>query len=83
MICNVRKQRFTLACEFIQSDQNFHWAHLGLPRMQSFFMLSMKIISDSVEVQLDLSYCCAHMAEGTFSLTVTHIAFSTIFSIYL
>ena len=39
------KQRFRSACAFVQSHQNFHWAHFGQPRMQqSFFMRPIKTL---------------------------------------
>ena len=38
------QRRFRSACAFAQSDQNLHWAHFGQPRMQSFFMRTMKTL---------------------------------------
>ena len=36
------QQRYRSACEFLQSDENLHWAHLWWPRMQSSFMRTIK-----------------------------------------
>ena len=34
--------RFRSACAFAQSDQNLHWVHFDLPRMQSIIMRTTK-----------------------------------------
>ena len=39
---HVPQRRFRSVCAFAQADQNLHWAHFGLPRMQSFFMRTPK-----------------------------------------
>ena len=38
------QRRFRSACAFAQSDQNLHWAHFGLTRMWSFFLLKTKAL---------------------------------------
>ena len=60
------QSRFRSACTFVQADQNLHWAHFELLKMQSFILRTTKLWSDFADAQADFSLRWAHMSEEMF-----------------
>ena len=59
------KNRMTVVTEALAADQNLQKTHFGLPRMERFFICTMKT-DDWMDAQADLSLCWPHMSEGSF-----------------
>ena len=60
------QQRFRSACDFAQSDQNNHWAHLDSQGCKVSSCERRSLWSDCANAQADLSLRSAHMSKYVF-----------------
>ena len=74
------QRRFRSDCAFAQSDQNLHWVHFRYPRMQNFFLQTIKTLIRLCRCmcRLILSLHCVHMSEGMFHVAAYIYGFLSI-----
>ena len=69
----IAQWRFRSDCEFVQANQNLHWALLDGQNYNVSPRGQWRLWSDCADAQADLSLRWAHISEGTFYHVTTHL----------